>query len=492
MPDVTAETPAAAAAGKPTKPDQDEFEAGVKKLQAAHDAKMEAYNAIRAKIDLAMPNKSKETTSPQQLRRQELISEANEIRQKQAGGKNARTSKMDQIKRLDEQLRNRVQEQKLAKAKIPYKNLEELDHKIEGLEADVNSGKMKIVDEKKALNEISMLKKSRKNFGQFDEQQKQIDDLRAKIKEIKDNMDDPEQKAMSERYTEIQTELDAIKAESDEAFKNISSLRDERSRLQKEQQESFSAIKALKDDYYSRKKAWQSYEREAREKAAERRRLERERAIKDRKRAEAERLLAEASDPAYLEEIRRANSLLKFLDPTYDAGDKGPLQANSGLGATALRKVEDIEIKGTKLVRKEDRDDDYLPAVKKGKKGKKREPTTAAAPESTKFSCPPSVMADCASMGIDPPMSAADVPGVIEKVRGKLEHWKTDQAIQTQKNIEKAKREIERLEKEDGANGANGAHSDSKKVEEVTQDLKETSLEENKPEEQPEGETATA
>ena len=36
-------------------------------------------------------------------------------------------------------------------------------------------------------------------------------------------------------------------------------------------------------------------------------------------------------------------------------------------------------------------------------------------------------------MGIDPPMSADEVPAVIEKVRAKLDHWKADQAAQTQK-----------------------------------------------------------
>ena len=51
-----------------------------------------------------MPNKNKDQPSPTQKRRQELIAQANEIRQKQAGGKNARTSKLDQIKRLDEQV----------------------------------------------------------------------------------------------------------------------------------------------------------------------------------------------------------------------------------------------------------------------------------------------------------------------------------------------------------------------------------------------------
>lgn len=376
-----------------------------------------------------MPNKNKDEPNPTQKRRQELITQVNEIRQKQAGGKTARTSKMDQIKRLDEQVRSRIAEQKTAKAKVPFKSVEELDNQIAALDKQVNTGTMKLVDEKKALTDISNLRKIRKNFGQFDDSQKAIDDLRAKIKEIKDSMEDPEHKALSDQYNKLQAELDKIKAEQDEAYKGLSGLRDERAKLQAAQQEKFSAIRKLKDDYYTQKKAYQAYEREAREKQNERRRAERNRIVMERKKADAERILAEASDPAYLEEIRRANGLLQFLDPTHKE-EKGPLMAASGLTAQAQRTVDDADLKGTKLVRKEDRDDEYFSAAKKGKKGKKNNSAAAA---SKAFNCPPSVVEDCAAMGIDPPMGPDDVPSVIEKVKAKLEHWKSDQAAQTQR-----------------------------------------------------------
>lgn len=287
---------------------------------------------------------------------------------------------------------------------------------------------MRLVDEKKALSDISNLRKVRKNFGQFDDSQRQIDDLRAKIKEIKDSMDDPEQKAMSEKYSKIQAEIDAIKAEQDEAFKGLNSLRDERSKLQAEQQEKWAAIRKIKDDYYGQKKAFQAYEREAREKQRERRKAEHEKYVQERKKADAEKVLAEASDLAYIEEIRRANTLLGFFDPNHKT-EKGPLMAASGLTAQAQRTVDASGLKGTKLMRKDEREDEYLPAVRKGKKGKKG----GAAAATKAYSCPPSVVEDCAFMGIDPPMSQEEVPAVVEKVRAKLDHWKNDQEAQTQR-----------------------------------------------------------
>ncbi|KOS17968.1 Uncharacterized protein ESCO_002922 [Escovopsis weberi] len=464
---TTAPAPATtAAAGRPVKPDENVFKQDLAKAEKEHKASMDKYNAIRAKIDLAQPSKNKDQPNPTQKRRQELIAQANEIRQKQAGTKNARAAKQENIKRLDEQLRSRINEQKTAKAKVPFKSVEDIDRQVETLDKQVNTGTMKLVDEKKALAEISNLRKVRKNFGQFDEAQKQIDQLKAKIKEIKDSMEDPEHKALSEQYSTIQAELDAIKAEQDEAYKGLSSLRDERTKLQAEQQEKFAAIRKIKDDYYGAKKAFQAWERENREKIRERQRLERERFLQEKKKAEAERVLAEASDPAYLEEIRRSNSLLQFLDPSHKT-EKGPLLADTGLGAQALRTVDESGLKGTRLVRKEDREDDYLPAVSKGKKGKKGAAAAAAAPGKG-FNCPPSVVEDCTFLGLEPPMGNADVPELIEKVKAKLDHWKNDQAAQTQRNIEKAKKKLEELEK---------AEANGDKVEEVTVDLKETTIE---------------
>lgn len=386
-------------------------------------------NAVKAQIEVALPNKNKDQPSPAQKRRQELMAQAAEIREKQAGGKDARTSKLDQIKRLDEQVRSRISEQKTAKAKVPYKNVDEIDRQIESLEKQVNSGTMKLVDERKALTDVSGLRKMRKNFGQFDDSQKQIDELRAKIKAIKDSMEDPEQKAMSEQYSKIQAEITKIKSEQDQAYKGVSKLRDERTKLQAEQQEKFTVIRKLKDEYYGQKKAYASFEREAREKARERREAERKKYELERKKANAERVLADASDPAYLEEIRRANNLIVFLDPTQKT-EKSSLITDTGMGAQAQRTVDDAGLKGTKLVRKEDREDEYFAGNKKGKKGKKG---GAAAGGGKGFNCPPSVVEDCSFMGIDPPMSSEDVPAVIEKVRAKLDHWKNDQAAQTQR-----------------------------------------------------------
>lgn len=326
-----------------------------------------------------------------------------------------------------------IAQQKVARSRVSYKSVEDLDREIDRLEKQVNGGMMKLVDEKKALAEVSNLRKQRKGFAGFDDAQKQIDEKKANLKKLRDSLEDPESKALSEKYNKIQAELDAIKAEQDEAYKGINNLRDERKKLQDEQQEKFTAIKKIKDEYYQANRAIQKYEFEARQKARERKKAENEKYQQEKRKDRAQQMLAEASDKAYLDEIRRAESLLRFLDPSYSA-EKAPLQAPSQFTATAQRTVNDAGIKGVKVVKKDE--EDYF-AGTGGKKGKKNKKAAAAAETPStptgKYSCPPSVMEDCASMGLEPPMSAADIPGVREKVKAKLDFWKSDQEAQTQK-----------------------------------------------------------
>jgi uncharacterized coiled-coil DUF342 family protein len=386
-------------------------------------------NAIKGQLDSAKLSKD----SPAGKRKSELIAQLKEIREKQGAGKAGRNKVFDEIKNEDNKLKDLIAAQKVARSRVSFKNVEEIDKEIDRLDKQVNSGMMKLVDEKKALAEISNLRKQRKGFAGFDESQKQIDEKKAKLKTLRDTLDDPESKALSERYNKIQGELDTIKAEQDKAHASLDSLYDQKKKLQAEQQEKYNAIKKIKDDYYQQGRAVQKYEFEARQRARERKKAEQESYQKEKRMARAKEMLEAASDKAYLDEIRRAESLLRFLDPSYSA-EKAPLQAPSQFQATAQRKVDDSALKGMKVVKKEE--EDYFAGTggKKGKKNKKAAAATTETPAPAgKYSCPPSVMEDCSAMGIDPPMSASDIPAVREKVMAKLKHWKEDQNAQTEK-----------------------------------------------------------
>lgn len=87
---------------------------------------------------------------------------------------------------------------------------------------------MKLVAEKKALSEISSLRKSRKTVESFSTLQAAIDSDKKKIDEVRAQLDDPEQKKMDEQFKSIKKELDEVNKKMDEQSKVRDALFDER------------------------------------------------------------------------------------------------------------------------------------------------------------------------------------------------------------------------------------------------------------------------
>lgn len=373
-------------------------------------------------------------------RRQELIAELSAIRQKQQGFKASRSSTQEKINALDATLKARIAEQNTSRTRMPFKNVDEIDREIARLEKQVDSGSMRLVDEKKALADISSMRKQRKNFAGLDEVQKVINDLKAQIASLKKSMDSPESRALSDKYSAIQKELDEIKAQQDGVFKNLNALKDERTKLHTEQQQKYTAIREIKDNYYKARKAYKVYEDEAWKIRRERQRAEREAFEREKKKKIADKKLEEASMPAYTDEILTAQGLIRHFNPSYDFASLG-LEDKKDQGpnfrAEVGRTIDDSNMKGVKIVKKEDREDDYFVGTggKKGKKGKKGSNTASPAPGTpteSKINISAGIIEDFAKVKIDPPMNQSDVPGIIEKLAGKITEWKKNQATKTE------------------------------------------------------------
>ncbi|KAF2787360.1 hypothetical protein K505DRAFT_329736 [Melanomma pulvis-pyrius CBS 109.77] len=444
---------------KPEKPDEEAYKEQLAKAEKEHTAAQEKFNTVKAKFDLARPNNK---DSPNAKRQQELKTELNAIRQTQQGNKGSRNAVHEKIKKLDEQLKSRFNELKVAKGRVNFRTVEDVDHEIARLQKQVDTGAMKLVDEKKALSEISSLNKARKNFSAFDAQQKGIDDVKAQIAEQKKLLDDPEQKALSQKYTELQTELDGLKAEQDDAFKSMKAHRDQTDKARAEQQEKYTAMKQIKDAYYQQKRAFAEYDYQARKVRQERKRQEQLDWQATKRKETASKHLEEASSPAYQDEILTAEGLIRYFDPS-------ALPAKEATGpskfiASAQRTVADSAFKGTRVSKKDEPEEHYFAGTggKKGKKGKKGGNAAASAPAEGKFSLSIGVIEELSKVGVDAPSSQADVPAVVEKLNEKLAHWKKDQDRKTKENIAKAQKEIDRLEAE-GAEETHGAKDTARK-----------------------------
>ncbi|KAJ6191124.1 hypothetical protein N7519_001145 [Penicillium mononematosum] len=422
--------PTAAERVKPTKPDEAAYKASLAEAEKEHTAAQEKLNQIKAKLDNAKPNNQ---DSPTVKKQQELRAELSAIRQKQSGFKSSRSSTQEKINALDANLKARIAEQNNSRGRLSFKSVEEIDEKIARLEKEVDSGTLRLVDERKALTEVSNLRKQRKSFAGLDEAQKGINDIKSQISELRKTLDNPEAKALSDKYSEIQKELDAIKAEQDGVFKNLNALRDERTKLRNEQQEKYSAIRTIKDTYFKARRAYKEYEDEAWRVRRERQKAEQEAFAREKRKKIADKKLEEASQLAYADEILTAQGLIRHFDPAYDFSSLGldeKKDQGSNFRAGVGRTVEAAEIKGMKVVRKDDEEDYFVGSGgKKGKKGGKK--GGAANVESTKFNM------------------NSDVPASVEKLAAKITEWKKNQASKTEENIKKAQEEITRLEEEE-------------------------------------------
>ena len=320
---------------------------------------------------------------------------------------------------------------------MSFKNVEEIDREIQRLEKVAESSTATLVDQKKAIAEISSLRKQKKLFAGFDEAQKGIDNVKIQIAELRKTMDNPEAKALSQRYDEADKELKAIKAEQDEAYKGLSALRDDRSKAYSDQQEKYVSMREIKDQYHKARMAYRDYEQEQYRQRQERMKAERDAYNKEKRRKIADKKLEEASEPAYLDEILTAEGLIRYFDPSSPEAAAKSLRGPSGFAAEAQRSVDtNSEIKGMKVSKKEDREENYFMGTggKKGKKGKKGSAAASPAPGTPtegKFNLSIGIIEELAKVNIEPPMSQAGVPAVVEKLKEKRDQWKKDQDQKT-------------------------------------------------------------
>lgn len=90
---------------------------------------------------------------------------------------------------------------------------------------------MKLVDEKKALQEITTLRRARKQL----ESSGSVDDAiaadKARIDELRKQLDDPEARKISDKFDELKKEMDTLREEGNKAFEERGKLFDERNAL---------------------------------------------------------------------------------------------------------------------------------------------------------------------------------------------------------------------------------------------------------------------
>lgn len=420
-------------------------------------------NKVRSKID----GSDGKGGSP---RTQELRKQLDGIKEKQASIKGSKAKVFEQVRALEDSIKRKIADSQASKKKLPYKSAGEIDGKIADLERQVDSGKLKLVEEKKYLQEISQLKRAKKSFNDANSSQASIDAEKAQADELRKQIDDPESKALSKQYDDVKAELDSLKGEQDVAYKSRQKLYDERNALSAKSKEIYTSIKALKDTYYQGKKAAVAHEREQKQKRYEAQKAERDAYEKQKRLETANKKMEEAREPAFEGEIMTCNNLIRLFDPSA-AGDVqtgGFAKSFAGGRTLDIRSVDAPAEKGFVLQPKKNRDAEENYFVGKGKKKGSKNTETK---KEEKFNLSIGTMQDLDSINVQAPLNQAEVPSTLEKLKEKLKWYKDHQKSETEKRVAKVQKEVDALNaaaESASASEPNGVNN-SKKTSDTTQ-----------------------
>ncbi|KAF7352784.1 Nuclear segregation protein bfr1 [Mycena venus] len=410
------------------RPDKKVFDAEQDKIKSSIDALQVKLNAVREKISLATGK-----SGPGNERRTALYAELDQIRGQQSNNKMSRDKMKEQMKTLRESTDKKVKDLQAAKSKLPFKTVAEVDAHIKQLERQVESGSMKLVDEKRALAEITAQKRNRRTIEGFQMEQDAIDKDRNSYDDLKKQLDDPEAMAASDRYDAIRAELDAMKKEGDEAHANRTVLFTERDALQaeintlwNEKREASQKFRESNDRYWAKVN-------EDRARRAERLRAQRAAEELQKKQERAERIREEAEMPAFQAQIEDCQTLIDYFSGKSSGTVTFKTQSASLTTKADVAGVPKLEI------RKVEAAPDGV--VVRKKKGEEEDAYFIGAA----LNVPLATLSALLTLSIPPPASNADVPRVIEDLKTKKEWFEANQARVTAENIAKAEAEIKAL-----------------------------------------------
>lgn len=307
---------------------------------------------------------------------------------------------------------------------------------------------MKLADEKRALQEISQARRVRKTVEGFQAVQDSIDGDKSAADELRQQLDDPESKAISDRYDKIKAELDELKKESDEAYAGRTKLFEERDDIQAQISALFSEKRASAQEFRDANDRYWAKVHEDRARRAERARAQRAAEETQKRLEHAQRLREEASLPAYQAEIEDCQTLIDALSgkssETVVPSSSLPVKDDvAGVPKLELRQVEAVS--DGLVVRKKKGEAEETYFVGKGKRGKKDKVPKATPETDTLKTLPLGTITALSKLAISLPTAASDIPRVVEDLKTKKAWYEANQAQVTAENIAKAEAQIQRL-----------------------------------------------
>lgn len=297
------------------------------------------------------------------------------------------------------------------------------------------------------FQEISILKRGRTQVEGVTEQQEEIEKERALYNDLRKNVDDGENKRLSDKYELLNTELKTLIAEAIKQREERTKLFDERTRLKALLDDTYQTLRTSRDEHRKAKDEYYKAVREAQEKRRELDRLEKIKLEAEKREENARQELELASIPAYQHEIVLCDTLAAFLK-----GFITKAVAASAAITTGQQEVVDQSPTTTDdllieehvpegfVIKKKENDEVYFMGGKTKKKM-----GVAKAPKEKKsdiLKLPLATMEDFFDVKVTVPTKISEVPATLEKLNERKLAYFAEQPKIAEENMKRAQEKI--------------------------------------------------
>ncbi|CAG8451932.1 14624_t:CDS:2 [Cetraspora pellucida] len=402
----------------PPKPDEEAYRKAIEEVNTTIDKLQQDFNDVVEKINNTPDN------APASQRREELRAQLDRLRGKQAEIKKKRYQKVEQLKNMNDSLQKKKRDLKAIKDKLQFRTVKDIDNQIIKLEKQVESGTLKIVDEKRIISDISGLKRSKKIVETFEAQQAAIEAEQKVIDDMRKDLEDNELKEINSQYDTIKAELETISKDQAMDREKRNELFDEKKKIREQINAQIANRRTIQDEYNKAKQEyWQKVDED------------------------------QASIPAYEEDIQICESLINYFHIHHGVGKAEEVVSNPIVNDNSqpdttsnIRQPDttsNVPEGCVSLTKKYEDEDDLFGGKlsKKVKSQKKKKPNKASG-----FQLPFSIMDQLILVKVTIPLSPSDVEKVVNELTEKKDYFVKNQDRITKENIAKAEEEIAALE----------------------------------------------
>eukprot|EP00238_Polyblepharides_amylifera_P002549 CAMPEP_0196573916 /NCGR_PEP_ID=MMETSP1081-20130531/3730_1 /TAXON_ID=36882 /ORGANISM="Pyramimonas amylifera, Strain CCMP720" /LENGTH=478 /DNA_ID=CAMNT_0041891771 /DNA_START=260 /DNA_END=1696 /DNA_ORIENTATION=+ len=400
------------------KPDRAVLDSQNEKLQAQIALCQARIQEIGGLIE-NKKNGRKHVSAGGQLARNRLM----ELRSEFKGAMDAKNAIRGELAAVDAARDKLKDEAKAIKDKLSFVRVEHIDEEIMKLEGKIAHTTMSLDEERRTVDNIKQLRKSRDMVKVYMDRQGRIQE------------DDSHRRALIERIREVDATLNELKFRENEQRQVLEVIRSKEEaevadipELMNERNESYEVIREARDaarqlkidfkqqndEYYVNERLWQQQQREDRQRLWEANQAERKERDDRRKAWEAEN----APEP-FVKEVTDAEQLLgylsKFIKVETVAVDSAPQQKAEFEGKQALKRGDEEVL------------DSFWAGLGGGKKGKGK--SGGGKKESKKEIKEPKLphtldaLASFSNLKMTPPLTKSDIPASIEILKEKKEHF---------------------------------------------------------------------